>query len=77
VVEVISDSTRSKDYVKKLDLYMSCGISEYWIVDPVDREVHVFVFNDKELSDRKTYSFAKKVSAMTFQGLEADLSTFQ
>lgn len=31
VVEIISKGTRSKDFVKKLDLYMSCGIKEYWI----------------------------------------------
>jgi Uma2 family endonuclease len=29
VVEVLSKSTRRKDLIKKLDLYMSCGVSEY------------------------------------------------
>jgi Uma2 family endonuclease len=34
VVEILSESTRRKDLVKKLDLYMSTGIKEYWIVNP-------------------------------------------
>ena len=33
VVEVLSPSTKSKDMVAKLNLYMKSGVSEYWIVD--------------------------------------------
>ena len=76
IVEIISSSTKSKDYVKKLDLFMSCGVSEYWIVDPIDKEVHIFVFNDKELSDKKTCSFNETVKSFTFQGLEVDMRSF-
>jgi Uma2 family endonuclease len=36
-VEIISESTRRKDLVKKLDLYMSTGIREYWAVNPSTR----------------------------------------
>lgn len=25
-----------KDIIKKLDLYMSCSIEEYWIVNPMN-----------------------------------------
>jgi len=38
-VEVLSRSTRSKDMLKKLDLYMQTGIKEYWVVDPDKKEV--------------------------------------
>jgi prevent-host-death family protein len=75
VVEIISDSTKSKDYVKKLDLYMSCGISEYWIVDPIVREVHVFVFKVREMSDKKTCFSNDQVKSGTFHGLEVDLKS--
>jgi Uma2 family endonuclease len=33
-VEVLSRSTRSKDMLKKLDLFMQTDVKEYWIVDP-------------------------------------------
>ena len=34
VVEVLSETTRQKDMLKKLDLYFHSGIQEYWIVSP-------------------------------------------
>src|SRR5690554_2548245 len=39
VVEIISESSRSKDLIKKLDLYMSTGVKEYWIINPLNQEV--------------------------------------
>jgi len=41
VVEVLSESTRRNDLVKKRAFYMSVGIAEYWIVDPDARNVLV------------------------------------
>jgi Uma2 family endonuclease len=38
VVEVLSDSTRRKDVVRKTRLYARAGVPWYWVVDPdVDR----------------------------------------
>jgi len=34
VVEILSESTRSKDMLKKLDLYKQTGVREYWMADP-------------------------------------------
>ena len=34
VVEILSESTRRNDLIKKLDLYMVGGVEEYWIADP-------------------------------------------
>ena len=44
VVEVLSPSTQVYDKVTKLNLYMSAGVKEYWIIDPVKRKVHKYVF---------------------------------
>ncbi len=33
VVEVVSDSSRDRDYTEKRDEYWSLGVKEYWIVD--------------------------------------------
>lgn len=37
VVEVLSESTRHKDMLKKLVVYMTGGVGEYWIVNPDNR----------------------------------------
>lgn len=41
VVEVVSESTTSTDYRAKRSEYAVLGISEYWIVDPIDEVVIV------------------------------------
>lgn len=41
VVEVISESTKTTDYRAKRSEYAVLGISEYWIVDPIDEVVIV------------------------------------
>ena len=76
MVEIISQSTKSKDYIKKMDLYMSCGVGEYWIVDTANKEVAVFLFKDNEIFRKKTYSFDKVVKSFYFEGLEVNLEAF-
>ncbi len=55
VVEVLSPSTRSKDCTVKLRKYMTAGVREYWIVDPKNEKVMVYVFEQDELPTQ--YSF--------------------
>lgn len=42
VVEVSSPSTRSRDRVRKRDLYERFGVQEYWFVDLEDDRVEVY-----------------------------------
>ena len=46
-VEVLSDSTRSKDIIKKTAKYFDAGVKEYWIVDPKDEKITVYIFGDE------------------------------
>jgi Uma2 family endonuclease len=39
VVEVVSESSRDRDYTEKRDEYWSLGVKEYWIVDAGLRQV--------------------------------------
>ena len=41
VVEV-SDATRDQDRTTKRDLYASCGVPEYWVLDLVERRLYVY-----------------------------------
>ena len=45
VVEILSPSTRRHDRLVKLDLYQRAGVREYWIVDPENKAVQVFLQN--------------------------------
>lgn len=37
VVEIVSKQNWKQDYTTKKNYYLNCGISEYWIVDPIPR----------------------------------------
>jgi prevent-host-death family protein len=66
VVEIISESTRGKDFIKKLDLFMSTGISEYWIVNPLSREMNVFLFEGNDISKSATYKKSRNSDVLSF-----------
>lgn len=73
VVEIISESTRSKDFVKKLDLYMSTGVTEYWVINPLNREVIVYSFENGDIVNNRTFKNGEKALSYYFSGLEAGL----
>jgi len=46
VVEVLSPSTAAIDRGRRMEMFARYGVSEYWIVDPVGRQVEVHVLED-------------------------------
>ena len=62
VIEVLSKSTRSKDFLLKTYKYCDAGVKEYWLVDPEKRKVWVCDFvKDPEGVERTEYSFEDRV----------------
>ena len=47
-VEILSQSTRSKDMILKLYKYKNAGVREYWIVDPKYKTVTVHLLQDED-----------------------------
>jgi len=42
VVEVLSPSTAFHDHKRKREVYERSGVKEYWLVDPVERTIHIY-----------------------------------
>lgn len=74
IVEVISESTRSNDFIRKLDLYMSTGVREYWIINPLNGEVSVYEFGKGNIHKNTTYKSKEMAPSIYFTGLEVDLA---
>jgi Uma2 family endonuclease len=72
VVEVLSESTSSKDNVTKLELYMSVGVQEYWLVNTEQKEIYIYVFNDKNIRHIYSYSGKQRAESSCFKGLSVD-----
>lgn len=71
VVEIISPSNASHDYVRKLNLYLTAGVREYWIVDPTREMVFVYLFGDEPIQP-ETYTFSERVKAHIYDDLWID-----
>ena len=66
VVEVLSPSTRKKDLTIKHFKYMNAGVREYWIIDPVKKNIVVYDFETPDLPE--IYTFEHKVPVKIFNG---------
>jgi Uma2 family endonuclease len=73
VVEILSDGTRSKDMIDKLNTYRLSGVKEYWIVDQKQENVMVYGFADYEIDKYKTYEKGEVAKSLVFDGLAADI----
>ena len=49
VMEILSHSSRRHDMLVKLNLYQRAGVREYWIVNPDDKDVQVFLLDGSGL----------------------------
>ena len=74
VVEVMSPSTRRKDMLKKLDLYLQTGVQEYWLIDPNKRSVFLYSFKSGDFLDNRTYIGDATLQSSCFPGLEIPLA---
>ena len=70
IVEVLSPSTKGKDMITKLNLYMKSGVREYWIVDMENKSIFQYAFSiEKELEDLKKFEEEDTVKSAVFKGL--------
>ena len=66
VIEVVSPSSITLDYMIKFGEYQRAGVREYWIVDPSKSSVRVYNFSTGYTDD---FSFSEEVKVGIFEGL--------
>lgn len=73
IIEVLSQSTKKKDSVIKLNKYLNAGVREYWMIDPVKKAVIVYDFAHDEYP--MLYGFDAKVPVGIWDGeIEIDFA---
>lgn len=74
VIEIISKSSVKKDLHEKYDMYEQAGVKEYWIVNPHDRSLIIFILNDKgSYQPSKPLTRGDKAYSSVLPGFELDL----
>ncbi len=58
IIEIVSQSSKPRDYMTKLFKYRTAGVREYWIVDPGKQMITVYGF-EKDMVEQ--YSFGEDV----------------
>ncbi len=72
-IEILSTRRGNVERTEKLDDYALAGIVEYWIVNPFDRTIEVYVLQGAEYSLAQTTT-AGTLSPGAFQQVEINLS---
>ncbi len=72
VIEILSESTRKKDMVDKLNTYMLSGVEEYWIVDPKQKKIMIYSFKDCEIDKYKIFEKEEISQSLIFEALSTD-----
>lgn len=73
-IEIVSPSSKHMDYVRKLALYETAGMREYWIVDPQQQSITVYDLEHK--TGPILHSFDEKVKVGIYEDLFLDFSEF-
>jgi len=73
IIEILSPSNMADDVWTKRNKYLIAGVKEYWIVDPMNNEVDVYILEDGEYHGTK-YSKKDIIPVATLPGCEIDLS---
>lgn len=73
-LEIVSQFSASRDYIKKLRLYKKHGIREYWIVNPNDNSVAIYLLNEKGNYEKAfIYGVGEKIKVTILGNLVIDL----
>ncbi|WP_039764452.1 MULTISPECIES: Uma2 family endonuclease [unclassified Caldicellulosiruptor] len=75
IIEVVSESNFSHDYIRKLNLYTQFKVKEYWIVNPKNQTILVYRLKDNEdYLPPEAYTFSDKVKVGIFEDLIIDFA---
>lgn len=76
IIEIISPKNAQRDISEKFKLYQEHGVKEYWIVNPNDENVNVFMLDkDSKYQLVGMYAGNDKIPVNIFEGkLEVDLT---
>jgi Uma2 family endonuclease len=75
IIEILSPYTSRKDIAIKHELYQRHGVREYWIADPGNRYVHVYLLDEKGNypDDPKIYLREGTIECCVIEGLRIEL----
>ncbi|MEW6171990.1 MAG: Uma2 family endonuclease [Bacillota bacterium] len=75
VAEILSPTTAYYDLRKKYKVYEKCGVSEYWIVDPEEKSVQIFLLKEGKFALDQEAATQGTVTSRVIEGFTISLET--
>lgn len=75
IIEVISESNRSHDTVVKFRDYERYGVGEYWLVDPREKHLRVYILESGKYQLLGVFSAGENVRSRVLEDLQLDPGT--
>lgn len=72
-LEILSPSTRSIDMVYKLNTFMMSGVGEYWLVDPENQQVTIYLLQELQIGGYDVVRMGEVAGSKLFEGLSVGL----
>jgi len=73
IVEILSKSTSKKDLTIKFDLYQENGVQEYWIVNPIEKSVLIYVLVNGNYIGSRPFILETIIQSPTFPELKFEV----
>ena len=75
-IEIVSPGNSKRDLEDKFTIYEEAGVKEYWIVQPYEKTLLIYILNKEgKYIGLKPFSEYGKVQSVIFEGLKFELKT--
>lgn len=73
IIEIVSPSNPSHDYIRKLKLYADAEVREYWIVDPDKKSIFVYYLEQADFK-AEAHTFQDNIKVNIYEDLSIDFA---
>jgi Uma2 family endonuclease len=67
IIEILSPGNSNKEMDIKFDLYQENGVKEYWIVNPTDETIYIYVLDHEKYIGLKPATNGTLLKSPTFE----------
>ena len=74
MIEILSPGNSKKEMTYKYELYEEAGVLEYWMVNPADKTIFIYVLKDGKFEGQQPLVEENKIKSLLFPQLDFTLS---
>mgnify|MGYP000738569074 CR=1 FL=1 len=76
IIKILSPGSLRYDRGEKKDIYERFAVKEYWIVDPNNRAVEIYMMRENAFATHGIFEAGEKASSALLAGFEIEINEF-